>query len=97
MNNKFDLGRIVVTAGVDARMKEDNYFRSFVNRCLVRYEECDWGSVDPEDKKTSDDAVKNGDRIMGVYEFVKDDKNLTIWIITERDRSVTTILFPHEY
>ena len=53
------------------------------------------GNTCPDDTKMNDEAVKNGDdRILAVYE---DKKYGKIWIITEWDRSVTTILFPSEY
>ena len=53
------------------------------------------GNLCPDDAKINDKAVKNGDdRILAMYE---DEKYGKIWIITEWDRSVTTILFPSEY
>lgn len=92
---KFELGQVVVTAGVDAAMKEDAAFHTFVCTSLGRYCQCDWGDTCEEDKETSNDALKNGDRILAVYQHKQSGK--TIWIITEWDRSVTTILFPDEY
>lgn len=54
----------------------------------------DWGEMDEEDKVLNDAAVENGeDRFFSIYETCKG----RIWIITEADRSVTTILFPSEY
>lgn len=47
------------------------------------------------DAKMNNDAIRNGDRILAVY--TQKNTDVTIWIITEWDRSVTTILFPNEY
>lgn len=91
---KFELGKTVVTKGVARKMEEHPDFRLFVNDSLNRYSECDWGDTCGEDKKAVDYAVEHGERILAVYEH---DKFPTIWIITEWDRSVTTVLFPEEY
>lgn len=91
---KFPLGQLLVTAGVDQKTKEDKGFYIFVSTSLGRYTQCDWGDTCKEDKKLNDNAVKSGDdRILAVYKYY----DITIWIITERDRSATTILFPEEY
>ena len=95
MEHKFELGQTVVTAAVDARMKEDKGFDVFVKGSLGRYVKCDWGDTCEEDKQTNEDALRNGERLLAVYTRKK--TNETIWIITEWDRSVTTILFPSEY
>lgn len=92
---KFELGQLVLTIGVDTKMKEDTLFRDFVQFSLDRYGQCDWGDTCDEDKQTADESLKNGERILAVYGHK--ESNTKIWIITEWDRSVTTILFPHEY
>ncbi len=92
---KFELGRLVLTIGVDKKMKEDSSFKNFVQVSLGRYVQCDWGDTCDEDKQTDDVALKNGERILAVYKHEK--SGTKIWIITEWDRSVTTILFPDEY
>lgn len=79
--------RIVKTRGAD-EFPED-----FLMRCLERHANQDWGDLDAEDKKTNDDAVKRGGRVLSAYEL-RGDK---LWIITEADRSVTTLLTPEEY
>jgi len=93
---KFKLGQVTVTRGVADRMNAETAFDYFVRVSLGRYVQCDWGDTCEEDKKTSDKAVKNGERIMAVYNY-KDRADDQIWIITEWDRSVTTVLFPDEY
>lgn len=47
-----------------------------------------------EDQDLNDEAVKNGGRIMSSYEVTDD---VTVWVLTEWDRSVTTVLLPSEY
>lgn len=95
---KFELGRTVVTRGVHQLMSEDGDFYTFVMRSLLsRHATGDWGDLDPEGAKLNDTALASGeDRIFSVYkrEGIHDGK---IWIITEWDRSVTTVLFPSEY
>ena len=54
------------------------------------------GDLEPEDKELNDEALLNGDRLVSAYEYPKHE-DWKIWIITEWDRSATTILFPHEY
>ncbi len=67
----------------------------FVHRSLQRYANCDWGDLDPEDKKENDIALSSGDlRILSAYERPEHPK---VWVITEADRSLTRILFTDEY
>ena len=53
-----------------------------------------WGSVDPEDAKANDAAITEGERILSSYRI---GEHTRVWVITEWDRSVTTILLPSEY
>lgn len=92
---KFVLGQVVVTKGIDEKIKEDRSFRVFVQVSIGRYVHRDWGQTCDEDVKANNRAIQNGERIRAVYKQPKTDT--TIWIITEADRSVTTILFPDEY
>lgn len=91
--NKFKLGQLVVTRAIDERMDSDLGFQDFVKQSLSRYIHRDWGDTCREDSRANDLAVRNGERILAVYIY----KGETIWIITEWDRSVTTILFPSDY
>ena len=90
----FSIGELVSTCSVSDRMETDLAFSKFVANSLRRYITCDWGDSYKEDKKTNDKAVRNGERIHAVYKF---DDSTTLWIITEWDRSVTTLLFPEDY
>lgn len=89
---KFKLGQVVITASIATLMKADPEFDRFVKISLDRFKQGDWGVLCDEDKANSDKAVTNDQMIMGAYARC----GVEIWIITEWDRSVTTILFPHE-
>lgn len=94
---KFELGWVVVTRGVRGEMERNHLFRSFVQKCISRHISGDWGDLDPEDFNLNDKALATGgDKLFSVYKSsrIPDGK---IWIITEWDRSATTILFPSEY
>jgi hypothetical protein len=89
MKNKLESGKIVITRGAHA------LFQTYdLSIYLNRHLNCDWGSIDKEDAKQNDFALNNNERILSVYKITK---TITIWIITEWDRSVTTILLPEEY
>lgn len=90
---KFPTGRLVATRAIVEKAAEDVGFSAFLVLSYNRHIHCDWGDLDAEDKKANDDAITLGNRILSVYK--KDDT--TIWIITEADRSVTTVLFPEDY
>ena len=92
-NMKFNVGQVVVTCGVNEKLMESKPFASFVAKSFVRHCNGDWGELCEEDKETNEYALKNGERLLSRYE----NGDLSIYIITEWDRSVTTILFPHEY
>jgi len=74
-------------------------FAQFVQKSLNRHVKGDWGDVDGEDKQTNDQSLKQGTRLLSAYNDDRFPKYevATIWIITEADRSSTTILFPDEY
>lgn len=91
MLTKFALGQIVATPAALSMLRFRN---QSAETFLARHAECDWGDLCEEDKKENDDAVKNGNRIMSSYSITPIDK---IWIITEHDRSVTTLLCPEDY
>jgi len=95
MAARLDLGRVVTTRGVHEAMREDREFARLVDKSLRRHANGDWGDTKGSDRRMNDQAFKNGnDRIFSVYEGGPEGK---IWIITEWDRSVTTVMFPSEY
>jgi len=90
---KFSPGKLVVTRGVHEQMDNEE-FAMHVSLSLRRHLSGDWGDVCDEDRVTNEEALQQGERLFSVY---KKEGQPTIWIITERDRSVTTTLFPDEY
>ena len=96
MSSNFSLGKVVATSGVSL-LHHDNFdFAYFVQISLTRHIVCDWGDVCSEDWEMNNWAAHNGARILSSYS-VPEHPDWKIWIITEADRSCTTILFPHEY
>ena len=62
---------------------------------LARHLRGDWGDLCEEDKQENEFSVRNGFRILSAYKLNGDGQK--VWIITEADRSATTILLPDEY
>ena len=90
---KFPLGRIVWTRGVNDRVAVDASFAKFVMDSLKRHANGDWGELSAEDKHENDFSLDKELRLLSSYQH----GGIKIWIVTEADRSVTTILFPEEY
>jgi len=91
---KFHTGRTVFTRGVINEVADSADFSKFVIQSMARHCAGDWGDLEKSDKRLNDRAVNVGERILSAYE----QKGLPkIWIITEADRSQTTVLFPDEY
>ena len=87
----FPLGDVLATPGVlDALQASGESPLTF----LARHAQGDWGEVPPEDAKENDFSVINGFRILSAYQTVR---GVHLWVITEADRSYTTILLPSEY
>ena len=89
---RFASGQVVMTIGVDALVEEG---RLNPAPYLYRHLSGDWGDLDDSDRRLNDAALQSGeDRLFSSYEVAPD---LKLWIITEWDRSVTTLLLPDEY
>lgn len=88
---RFACGRILITRGAAELLTE---WRIYPTLFLVRHMAGDWGEVDDEDWAANDRAVDDSQRLLSVY-VLRDDQRL--WIITEGDRSVTTLLLPSCY
>lgn len=86
---KFPVGDLFITRGARETLDPAD-----VNEAFLRYITGDWGDLGEEDKRLNDDAVQYGGRILGAY---RDRNGTKFWIITEADRSTTTILLPDEY
>ena len=87
----FNLGQIVGTPGALIAIEEAEQYPV---ELLLRHVTGDWGELEEEDKKENELSVKEGFRILSAYKLETDIK---VWVITEWDRSVTTILLPEEY
>lgn len=93
-NKTFTIGKLMATRGVTDKMNDCPEFERFARQAFARYRRCDWGDLTESDKRQNDEAVRNGDdRILAAYIH----PDWKIWIITEWDRSATTLLFPEEY
>ena len=91
----FKTGTLLLTRGVSELAKVDDAFAQFVIRSYFqRYLYCDWGEMCDEDKALNNEALTSNGRLFAAYEKEGLPK---IYIITEWDRSATTILFPDEY
>ena len=91
---RFPLGQMVMTRGVNDLIAENEAFAKFVTQSLSRHAKGDWGDLSPEDKVDNNLSLNQELRLLSAYETTDLPK---IWIITEADRSVTTVLFPDEY
>jgi len=91
----FPLGRTVCTRGVDEHIKSHKIQTSELLALIGRHISGDGGDLCEDDAQMNADAVEHGNRIMSVYTSALAGK--TVWIITEADRTVTTLLFPEEY
>jgi hypothetical protein len=92
MNNakpKFLMGQTVITSNAQNTLDAAD-----VLIALARHGAGDWGSVCPDDRKANEQALLEGCRLLSVY---KDRNGTAFWIITEADRSATTVLLPEDY
>ena len=86
---QFRLGQVVAKPGI-----LDAVPRGELLAALKRHQHCDWGEVPATDWAANDLALTHGGRIISAYESETKTK---FWIITEADRSATTLLLPEEY
>ena len=87
----FELGQLVGTPGAFQALQDAGQEPL---EFILRHVTGDWGQLDDEDKRENDLSVEQGFRILSAYELNTGEK---IWVITEWDRSATTILLPSEY
>ncbi len=91
MPAKFSLGRTVATPGALDALTDAGEGPAYY---LDRHINGDWGDVPPEDVRENELSLKEGFRILSAYTL---STGVKIWLITEADRSSTTILLPEEY
>ena len=87
-NCKFPLGQIVATSNAIAQLTAEE-----INLALRRHASGDWGNVCPDDARLNNESLTTGDRVLSAY----GNGERKFWIITEADRSVTTVLMPEDY
>lgn len=94
----FPTGTLLHTATVNEAAKANSVFALFIMQSIIRHRNNDWGDCCEEDWNLNDLAISEKGRILSVYDLPKDLKSIhpneKIWIITEWDRTYTTILFP---
>ena len=86
---KFPLGSIVATPGALGALTHDELLAA-----LGRHVRGEWGDLCEEDVKENELSLREGFRLLSVYHSLKGVK---FYVITEADRSVTTLLLPEEY
>lgn len=85
----FPLGQVVATPGVlDAVSAVD------LASALARHSRGDWGEVEGADWEENNRSIRDGFRLLSAY---RTEAGTRFWIITEADRSITTVLLPDEY
>ena len=87
----FPLGQIVATPGALAALERAKQTPTCF---LARHATGDWGELEPVDVAENEYSVAHGFRLLSSYKTEAGEK---IWIITEADRSTTTLLLPEEY
>ena len=91
MKARFTLGRVVATPAALTLLKEAQVEPVTL---LGRHVTGDWGELDAEDVQANEHALNDEARLLSSYPVKGEEK---VWIITEADRSVTTILKPSDY
>ena len=85
----FALGSVVITPNALGQLTPAD-----AQLGLQRHQAGDWGDLGEEDWKENDDALRKGLRLLSSY---RSSGGATFWIITEADRSATTLLMPDDY
>jgi len=87
----FELGRTVATPGALKTIAEAHQtYAEFLGRHVAGK----WDDLDDDDRKANEHAVAHGERVFSAFHTVTGKR---VWVITEHDRSVTTVLLPDEY
>jgi hypothetical protein len=86
---KFPLGRIVATPNALNHLTQDD-----IRSGIIRHQAGDWGDLNADDRKENDLALEKGTRLLSAYQASNGTK---FWIITEEDKSSTTVLLPEDY
>lgn len=89
----FPMGTLAFSADIAHDVAEGRLPMAEVLGVVRRHLHGDYGDVDPEDRRMNHDAVAMGGRVFSAYGL----RTGRAWVITEADRSVTTVLYPSEY
>ena len=89
IGKRFNVGQLMITRTANHELPQEEVWMN-----LVRHMNGDWGELDESDREQNERAVGNGGRLMSRYST---SSGTVFWIITEHDRSCTTILLPMEY
>ena len=87
--SKFPLGQTVITANA-----RDTLHPADIPSALSRHAAGDWGDVGEADRRENELSLEKGFRLLSIY---KDRNGTKFWIITEADRSATTVLLSEDY
>lgn len=87
-SQRFGLGQIVITATANASLSSQE-----VSIGLSRHAACDWGNIPSDDAALNNLSLESEGRLLSSY----GEGDRRFWIITEWDRSVTTVLLPEDY
>ena len=88
-DGRFPLGRVVITAHARATLSDADAIAG-----LERHHRGDWGDLTEREQQQNDEALAEGAQLLSIYST---PQGVKFWIITEEDRSVTTILLPIDY
>jgi hypothetical protein len=86
---KFQLGQIVATPNALNHLTQDD-----IHSGIIRHQSGDWGDLGEDDRKENGLSLERGTRLLSVYHT---SNGVTFWIITEADKSSTTVLMPEDY
>ncbi len=88
---RFELGQLAMTRGAAEAMQAAGHIPP---EFLLRHKHGDWGDIPEEDVRENEWSLEHGARLFSVYATRREE---TLWVITESDRSATTMLLPDEY
>lgn len=86
---ELELGALLITPGAQQTIDPADVFEA-----IQRHSQGDWGELCDEDRQENEDSIQNGFRVVSAY---CDRHGSKFWIITEADRSSTTVLLPEDY
>ena len=88
VGGRFPLGRLVITSNANARLTPEE-----IADGIARHARGDWGDISAEDAAENDLSLREGFRLLSAHG--RGDRRF--WVITEADRSATTVLLPEDY